>query len=293
MFLSNASINRPVAMSCLIIGLTLLGLNASRKMGLEFMPKMDAPFITIITVYPGASPEEIETDIAKRIEDEVVSISGLKHVSSVSMENVCQTLLEFEMNIDVDLASIDVREKIDLIRSDFPVNVEDPIIQKFDVNALPIITLGLTGDVPLDELYDFADNDLKNRLTTIFGVAEVELVGGAEREVHVLLNRDRLQARGLTSLSVYEAIQKGIRTIPSGRVQDRGVEYSVKFDADFENVQGISQLEIVNDRGISCRIGDVASIEMTTEELRQVAAVDGRPAISIRVIKSRMPTPLK
>lgn len=285
MFLSDASIKRPVAMSCLIIGLMLLGLNASRKMSVEFMPKMDAPYITIVTTYPGASPEEIETDIAKRIEDEVVAIDGLKHVSSVSMENVCQTLLEFEMDVNVDLASIDVREKLDLVRSDFPEGVEDPIIQKFDVNALPIITLGLTGDASLDELYDFADNDLKDRLTTIIGVAEVELVGGAQREVHILLHRNKLQARGLTSLAVYEAVQNGIRTIPIGRVKDRGTEYSIKFDADFASGQGISQLEIVNEEGVSCRIGDVASVEMTTGELREVAAVDGRPAISIRVIK--------
>ena len=101
MFLSDASTRRPIAMSCLIIGLTLLGLNSYRKMGLELMPKMDVPFITVTTIYPGASPEQIETDVAKRIEDQVVTIDGLKHVSSSCMENVCQTFLEFELEVDV------------------------------------------------------------------------------------------------------------------------------------------------------------------------------------------------
>ena len=137
MFLSNVSIRRPIAMSCLFIGLTLLGLNAYRKMGLELMPKMDVPYITIVTAYPGASPEQIETDVAKRIEDEVVTIDGLKHVTSACMENVCNTQLEFNMEVDVDIAATDVREKIDLILNEFPEDVEDPKILKFDINAKP------------------------------------------------------------------------------------------------------------------------------------------------------------
>lgn len=285
MFLSNASVRRPVAMGCLIIALALLGLNAYRKMGLELMPSVDSPYITIVTVYPGASPQEIETDVAKRIEDAVVAINGLKHVHSVCMENVCQTLLEFEMGVDVDVAATDVREKIDLVRSDLPERVEDPIIQKFDVNATPIITLALTGDAPLDELYDYAANDLKDRLTTIPGVAAVELVGGAKREVHVRADRQKLQGRGLTTLDLYQAIKGGLGTIPSGRVQDRGSEYAVKFDAEFTDIRDIGQLEIANQAGQRVRLADVARVEMDTEELRRLAAVDGRQCVSIRVVK--------
>ena len=181
-------------MGCVIIALSLLGFNAYSKMGLELMPKIDIPYVTIVTVYPGASPADIETDVAKRIEDAVVTIDGLKHVSSTCMENVCQTLLEFQLDVDVDIAATDIREKLDLIRADFPEDVEDPKILKFDINARPIITLALTGDVPLEELYDFADNTLADRITTISGVAEVQLIGGAEREVHVLPDQGRRQS---------------------------------------------------------------------------------------------------
>ena len=219
MFLSNASIKRPIAMSCLIIGLTILGVNSYRKMGLELMPKVDVPYITIATVYPGATPEQIETDVAKRIEDQVVTIDGLKHVSSACMENVCQTLMEFNIGVDVDIAATDVREKLDLIKADFPEDVEDPKILKFDINAQPIANLALTGEVALDELYDFADNTLRDSITVISGVADVELIGGAKREVHVVIDRDKLAAKGLSSNNVVEAIQYGVRTIPSGRIQ--------------------------------------------------------------------------
>jgi HAE1 family hydrophobic/amphiphilic exporter-1 len=283
--LSDAAVRRPIAMGSLIIGLALLGFNAYRKMGLELMPKMDAPFVTIITVYPGASPEELETDVAKRIEDEVVAIDGLKHVSSTCMENACQTLLEFEMEVNVDVAATDVREKIDLIRSEFPEDVEDPIIQKFDINAKPIVNMALTGSVPLDELYDYADNTLSDRITVIPGVAEVQLIGGAEREVHVELDRDKLAARGLSSIQVVEAIRQAVRTIPSGRVRDDRSEYSVKFDADFDSVRGLADLEVANDQGRRCLIRDIGRVEMSTEEVRQVATIDGAPCVAIKVVK--------
>lgn len=285
MFLSDASVKRPIAMSCLIIGLTLLGLKAWREMGLELMPTMDVPYITVTTIYPGASPEQIETDVAKRIEDVVVTIDGLKHVSSACMENICQTLLEFEMDVDVDIAATDVREKLDLIKADFPEDVEDPKILKFDINAKPIINMALTGDVPLDELYDYADNTLRDRITVISGVANVELVGGAKREVHVLLDRERLAAKSLSSMNVVEAIQKSVRTIPSGRVIDNGREYSVKFDAEYKEVPDIGTLEVAGEGGQRCYISDIGRVVMTTEELRQKAAIDGRPCVYIKVVK--------
>ncbi|HNS20933.1 MAG TPA: efflux RND transporter permease subunit [Sedimentisphaerales bacterium] len=285
MFLSDSSIRRPVAMTSLIIGLTLLGLNAYRKLGLELMPKMDVPYITVTTIYPGASPEQIETDVAKRIEDQVVTIDGLKHVSSACMENVCQTLLEFELDVDVDIAATDVREKLDLIRADFPEDVEDPKILKFDINAQPIVHMALTGDVPLDELFDYADNTLRDRITVISGVANVELVGGAKREVHVLLDREELAAKGLSSLNVVQAIQQAVRTIPSGRVTDHGRELSVKFNAEYKEVPEIGTLEVANEAGRRCYIRDVGRVVMTTEELRQKAAVDGRPCVYIKVVK--------
>ncbi len=285
MILANASVRRPVAMSCLIIGLSLLGLNAYRTMGLELFPKVDIPYVTVVTVYPGASPGEIETDVAKRIEDQMVTIDGLKHVSSVCMENVCQTMLEFNLEVDVDIAATDVREKLDLIRADFPHSVEDPQVVKFNMNAVPIVKLALTGEAPLDELYDYADNTLSDRISVLQGVANVELVGGAEREVHIRLDREKLAARGLTSMHVVEAVQQGVGTIPSGRLRDAGTEVSVKFDADYDEVEAIAGLEVANAEGRRVYLRDVGTAVMTTEELRETASVDGSPCIAIEVVK--------
>jgi len=285
MFLSDLSIKRPIAMGCLIIGLTLLGMNAYRKLGVELMPRMDVPYITITTIYPGASPEQIETDVAKRIEDQVVTVDGLKHVSSACMENMVQTLLEFELDVNVDIAATDVREKLDLIRTDFPEAVEDPKILKFDINSKPVVNLALTGDVPLDALYDFANNTLKDRITVITGVANVELLGGAKREVHILLDREKLAAKGLSSMSVVSVIQQAVQIIPSGRIKESGREYSVKFDADYKAIRDIGTLEVVGEGGQRCFIRDIGRVVMTTEEVRQMAAIDGKPSIYIKVVK--------
>ena len=285
MFLSNMSVRRPVAVCCLIIALGLLGVNSWRKMGLELLPRVDVPYITIVTVYPGASPTEIETDIAKRIEDSVGAIDGLKHMTNSCMEDLCLTFMEFNLDVDVDVAATDVREKLDLVINDFPVDAEKPKVLKFDINAVPIINMALTGDAPLEALYDYADNALSDRLSTLSGVAEVQLIGGSELEVHVLLDRDALASRGLSSLDVYQAIQNGIRTIPSGRVRQDDTEYSVKFDADYDQVDEIGALEVRNEDGSRCYLRDLGQVTMTADEQRQAAFIDGRQAVAVRIVK--------
>jgi HAE1 family hydrophobic/amphiphilic exporter-1 len=285
MILSDASVRRPVAMSALIIGLVLLGLQAYKKMTVEFLPSMNIPILTIQTIYPGASPEQLETDVAKRIEDKMMSLDGLDTIESTCMENVCLTTVQFVTGVDIDLAATDVREKLDMIAGDLPADAEDPIIQKFDVNATAVVNLALTGDAPRAELFDFADNTLKDRITTIPGVAECTLIGGAEREVQVLLDRERLAARGLSSTQVVSAIQSAIRKIPSGRVRGYGTEYSVEFDADFKDVSAMNNLVLTASDGKRCYLRDVGRVEMGTEELRQKATYDGKPCISIEVVK--------
>lgn len=286
MFLATASVKRPVAMSALIIGFTLLGIYSFFKMGLELMPKIDMPYVTIITVYPGASPEQIETDIAKRIEDKMMTVEGLKNISSTCMENVCQTLLEFNIGSNVDVAATDVREKLDLVKPDLPEDAEDPKVLKFDINATPIANLTLSGSAGLEKLYDYADNKLRDRLTVVSGVADAELIGGAKREIQILLDRNKLAARGLSSLEIVQTIRAAAKTIPMGRIRDRGKEISVEFSGDFAKIDNLNELEILNKNdGKIIYLKDVASVKMGTEELRQVSYLNSKAAITIKIIK--------
>ncbi|MDR1611487.1 MAG: efflux RND transporter permease subunit, partial [Planctomycetota bacterium] len=179
MFLSNASVARPVAMSCLIIALSALGLNAFRKLGLELMPKMDIPIVTVQVAYPGATPSDIEVDVVKRVEDVVASVEGLKHMNSSCMDNAGLVVLEFALETDIDVAANDVRQKVDSILNDFPAGVDPPVILKVDINALPVVNIALTGTLSIEELYDYADQQLSDLLSSIPGVANLELIGGA------------------------------------------------------------------------------------------------------------------
>jgi HAE1 family hydrophobic/amphiphilic exporter-1 len=285
MFLATASVKRPVAMSALIIGMTLLGIYSYFKMNLELMPKIDLPFVTIVTVYPGASPEQIETEIAKKIEDQMMTIDGLKHITSSCMENVCQTLIEFKIGTDVDIAATDVREKLDLIKKDMPEDAEDPKVLKFDLNATPVANLALTGSASIEELYDYADYKLRDKLTIIQGVADITLIGGSKREVQVLLDRNRLIARGLSTLEVMQAIKSAVKTIPMGRIRDSGNEIAVEFDAEFAEVKRLNDLELLNKDGQIIYIKDVGEVKMGAEELRQISFIGGKPCISINIIK--------
>lgn len=285
MFLASASTKRPIAMTCLILALIGLGLNAYRKLSIENIPAIDIPYVTVQTIWSGASAEDIEKDVTKHIEDAVAGIDGLKHTYSSSLENVSFVVLEFNLGTSQDTAAQDVREKVDAVLSELPDAADRPIIQKMDINASVIATLFLSGEAPLDELYDYADNTLADRFASVPGVAKVELRGGNEREVWIELDRDRLAAAGLTTADVVGALGKGIASIPGGHVIDSGSEYSVRFDAEYEAIPDIAGLEVAAKDGMRRRIGDLGTVRSATEEVRTLAYLDGKAGIVLTVTK--------
>ncbi len=285
MFLSNAAVRRPIAMGALIVALLFLGANAFRGLPLEFTPRVDPPYVTILTVYPGASPETLENDVLVPLEDAISTVEGIKHVSSFAIENVATIVVEFQMHREVTEAANDLREKIELVQSSLPSGAERPKVMKVDINARPIIDLALTGDAPVDELFDYADQVLAPRLATLKGVADVQLVGGAQREVEVLLDRDRLAARGLSAAAVTQTLGASLQTLPAGRVVQAGGEFSVKFDGAFDDIALLEGLQIGGSEGTRIYLRDVGTVHMATEERRQAAYLDGKPAIAVRIVK--------
>lgn len=285
MFLSDFSIKRPIAMTAFIIVLLLAGLNAYRKLGLDNMPDIEIPFVTVTTIYPGASPEEIEVEVAKRIEDAVVNVDGLKHVHSACMENLCLTTLEFNLDVDVDVAGVDVRERIDLILNDLPSSCEKPKILKFDPNSKPVVTLLLTGNCPLDELFDYADETLSDMLSTTAGVAEVQVAGGEELEVHIILDKRKISAANLTAANIIQKLEYNNIKVPSGTLKDGKLEVSVTFDAEFKNLKQIEDLEIGGGKSGRIYVRDIAEVKMMSEEKRTRAFYNGKPAVNIKIVK--------
>ena len=285
MFLATASVKRPVAMGCLIIALMILGINSYKSISLENMPSVDVPYVTVRTVWLGASPEDMEKDVAKHIEDAVSSVEGLKHINSMCLENVCMVAIEFDLSMDVDTAAQNVREKIDAVLQHLPDGADRPVIEKIDINAVAVATMFLSGEQTVDDLYDFADNTVSDRFGTVQGVASVDLVGGSEREVWVELDRDKVAAAGLTAANVVQALQSGILTIPGGRVRQSGGEYSVRFDAEFDEIEKIGALEIAAVNGARVSLADLGAVRDATEEIRQRSYLNGEPGIVIKVVK--------
>jgi len=285
MSISSFSIKRKVALSCFIIMLFLLGLKMYREIGIDVLPKLDIPYIQITTVYPGASPEEIEIEVAKRIEDAVASMDGLKHTTAICMENVSAITLEFELGTDVNTTLHEVREKINLIVDDFPEIVETPKLSKININAVSVVTLYVTGNRNLDELYDYVDDQLSDQFSSVPGVGEVRIHGGNEVQLHVLLDRAKLAASNLTIGEIVNAIKGNNLKLPAGRIEESGQEISITYDAEFRNVAALCQLEVSNLTGKRVYLGDLAEIKLISKEIRQEGYYNGKLGVAIDIVK--------
>ena len=289
MFLSDISLKRPIAMTVVLLVLALFGFLAWRTAGVDLVPLVDVPYVTVTVVYPGATPEEIETAVVRKIEDAVSQVDGLKHMTSTCANNFCQVMLEFHLDRDVDTVATDVREKIDLIVNDLPSGAEKPNVAKFDVNATPVVTMALTSSsaktVENGDLYDYADNRLSSRFSSLPGVASVELIGGEKREVVVEVDRRKLAAKGLTLAEVVGKVGKGNIKIPSGEIDEAGRSAALTFDAEAKEPSELGAIELGRPGGAKVYLRDVAKFHFGTKRAESLAYFNGEPAVVLKITK--------
>ncbi|MDP8236657.1 MAG: efflux RND transporter permease subunit [Candidatus Erginobacter occultus] len=285
MFLSDLSIKRRVLMTVIILMMALLGLVAYLQLPVNLFPQVEFPFITVSTVYPGAGPREIETLLSKPLEEELSTTEGLKHVRSVSREGVSLVMLEFELDQDVDVAAADVRDKVALVEPDLPDGAEKPLIQKFDINAEPIMQLAVTGDLSSRDLYLLAENTIIPALARIRGVANSEIVGGEEREILVSLDRQRLRAQRLTPGDISRAIAAANLELPSGHITQLQTEYTVRLLGKIELVNELPDLKILGPGGEEIRLGDLGRVTDTVKEIRELARFQGETSLGLIIRK--------
>ena len=289
MFLSDISLKRPIAMTGVLLVLALFGFLAWRTAGVDLVPPADVPYVTVTVVYPGATPEEIETAVVRKIEDAVSQVDGLKHMTATCANNFCQVMLEFHLDRDVDTVATDVREKIDLIVNDLPSGAEKPNVAKFDVNATPVVTMTLTSSsaktVENGDLYDYADNRLSSRFSSLPGVASVELIGGEKREVVVEVDRRKLAAKGLTLAEVVGKVGKGNIKIPSGEIDEAGRSAAITFDAEAKEPSELGAIELGRPGGAKVYLRDVAKFHFGTKRAESLAYFNGEPAVVLKITK--------
>lgn len=290
MWLTNTAIRRPVLITMFFAAIVVMGLVCFGRIPVERTPKVDLPFVSVVTLYPGAGPQEIETLVSKRIEDAVGSIANLKNVTSTSQEGVSVVALEFELGTDLATACADVREKVDSVRTQLPDDAEAPSITKADIGSLPVITLAMRGDVPPRELRRFADDVVKDRLGRVKGAASVSVNGGDVREIQVQVDRARLDAYGLSITDLANAIKAEDMNVPGGSIKRGPQEYSVRVVGEFASADELSRMRLhLKDNnggpGSTIRLSEVAKVMDTAEDPSTIARLNGERAVLLSVQK--------
>lgn len=283
MILSETAIRRPVFTTMVVAAIIVFGAVSFREIGVDLFPRVEFPVITILTALPGADPETMETTVTDPIEEAVATISAIKKLRSTSADGFSQVVIEFELEKDVDVAYQEVQAKLGMIRSELPEDVEDPVVEKFDIDAAPVMAVIVAGDLPIRDLTHIADKTVKERLQRIRNVGQVKLVGGREREIWLWLDRHKLEGHQLAVNDVEQALRTEHVELPGGRVETGPEEYIVKTRAEFQSAEQIAGMVVAYRAGAPVRVRDIGHVEDGLEEERTLARLNGERAISLLV----------
>jgi HAE1 family hydrophobic/amphiphilic exporter-1 len=285
MSLSEICIRRPVFATMLVVSLVVLGLASYRTLGLDLFPKVDFPMVTVTTRLEGASPEEIESQITKRIEEVVNTISGLDELRSTTIEGQSQIFAAFVLEKDIETAANEVREKVATVTRDFPPGTDPPVIERFDPDASPILAIVVSGSRLPREVTEIADKKIKRQLETIKDIGAVTLVGDRKREIQIYIDPDRLTAYNLSIQQIKEAIRKQNAEIPGGRMTWETREEGLRTLGRIEEASEFNSVIIADLKGAPVRIRDIGYALDGQEEARTLSRLDGENAVSLLIRK--------
>jgi hydrophobic/amphiphilic exporter-1 (mainly G- bacteria), HAE1 family len=285
MKLADVSIRRPVFAVMMSAALVVLGIAAYNQLGLDLMPKTDLPMVMVRTNLPGASAEEIETQITKPIEEVVNTIAGIDELSSSSQQNGSMVRITFVLEREIESAVQDVRDKVATVINQFPLDTLPPVVQKMDPDANPILTIAISGDRSQKEISQIVDKQIKQVLETVEDVGEVAFTGDRHREIQLLLDKDRMNAYGLTVNQVQSAVQRQNVEIPGGSFLSGSKEIALRTMGRIQNVEDFNKIIISYSGGSVITFRDIGRVLDTVEEPRSVARLNGREAVSLMIRK--------
>jgi len=285
MNLAKICIERPVLAVMLNLVFIFLGIVAFATLTMDLFPKVDIPVVNVRTIWGGAGPKEVESQITKEIEDAVATISGIKSLESSSLESVSIVTIRFVSGTDLNFAHIDVKDKVDAIIGRLPDGIVPPVVEKFDLGAAPLMELMLTGERPLSELYALADGDVKDALSRVQGVANVDVLGGKKREIQVNLSNERLKGYGLSITDVVRAIDAGNRSVPAGRITQSKDEFTVRMEGEFTHLRELQSLDVFLPAGGTVKLNELGSVDDAFSEKRMTARYGGAEGISLSIVK--------
>jgi len=283
--LAEICVRRPVFATMLILSITVVGLFSFRSLGVDLFPRIDLPTITVTVVNPGASPQEIETEITDKVEGAVNTISGIDELRSTSVEGVSQVFINFVLEKNADVAAEEVRNKVDLIVNDLPETAEVPIVQKLDTDATPVLRIAVSAPRSLREVTDIADKQIKRLIEPLNGVGNVEIVGGRQREIEIWVDPDKMRAFNVSAADVANAVKLQNMELPGGRVEEGQRELTVRTMGRIPDPAQFNNLVVASRGNYSVKLSDIGYVEDGAEEQRTEARLNGQPAVTLVVSK--------
>lgn len=286
MVLSDVAIKRPVFTAMVTIGLMALGLLSVRTLGVDLFPDVSFPVVAVVTVYPGAGPEEVEQLVTKQIEEAVAATNGVEEVRSYSRDSVSTVVILFKLEVDVKAAATDIREKVASIRSRLPREIRDPLIYRVDPTALPVLNYAVSSNRSSAETRRLVEDLVKPKLEAVEGVAAVKVLGGQEREVHVYFRRAAIEALGLSLAQLVAQLSSEGFDLPAGRVTDDLQELNVKTLGRVRALGELEDLVVASTQsGAQVRLKDIATVVDGFKEQRTRTFLDGKEAITLEIQK--------
>jgi len=286
MKLAEISIKRPTLIIVIFTLFTLGGLLSYSMMGYELIPKFETNMVTISTVYQGASPSEVETSVTRKIEDAVGALENVKKVESSSYEGLSVVSITLNTGADVNYALNDAQRKVNAILSDLPEDADNPSLNKFSLDDLPIITMSISSSkLNNKDLYNLLDKKIEPIFSRVNGVAKVDLIGGQEREIQVNIDEKKLQGYGLSISDVQQAVLSSNLDFPTGSIKTRTSKSTIRLSGKYKSVDEMSHLVISSKSGIQIRLSDVAMVFDTQKDVEKIARYNQISTILVQVKK--------
>lgn len=284
-WLAEVCVKRPVFATMLILSLVVVGLFSFVSLGVDLFPKIDFPTITITVLNPGASPEEIETEITEKIEEAVNTISGIDELRSTSVEGIAQVFVAFVLEKDVNVAAQEVENRVQTVIPNLPDTAKQPTVQKLDTDAAPVLRISVSAPTSLREVTEVAKNRIKERIESVNGVGQITIIGGQERQINVWVDPDKMRSYNVTPAEVSAALRIQNIEFPSGRLDEGQKETSVRTMGKIQKPSEFDNVVVATRGTYQVRIKDLGYTEDGAEEIRSEARLNGKPAVTLIVSK--------
>ncbi|WP_461788269.1 efflux RND transporter permease subunit [Pedobacter sp.] len=286
MKITDISIKRPSLVIVVFTALTLMGLLSYFSLGYELLPKFTSNVVSISTIYPGASPNEVESTVTKKIEDAVSSMENIKKINASSYESLSVVVITLTDKAQIDIALNDAQRKVNAILAELPDDVKQPSLSKFSLDDFPVITMSASAKMDDISFYDLMDKRIAPIISRVTGVAQVNLIGGSEREIKVSLDAKKIQGYGLAVPTVQQAILNSNLDFPTGSVKTKSQDILVRLSGKYASIDEMRNLVVTTAKdGAQIRLGDIADVQDTQKETEKIARINRNNAIAVQIIK--------